>query len=157
MSVCIFVALYLCMLGCLLQEPRYYEFMFRNQWDLGIYLNMALVKVEQGHFETAILILHNFFVFYCGYRCLEALNKISSWFKRCEQWCSCLRVHILVWMLLQDISDRIRLSLSTDARIYELCFTCVKIEYKGRIFSKLFQWSNNWYLDMDFNSKVCAL
>ena len=46
--------------------------------DLGIYLNMALVKVEQGHFETAILILHNFFVFYYGYRCLEALHKISS-------------------------------------------------------------------------------
>ena len=45
--------------------------MLRNQWDLGIYLNMALVKVEQGHFETAILILHNFFVFYYGYRCLE--------------------------------------------------------------------------------------
>ena len=42
--------------------------MLRNQWDLGIYLNMALLKVEQGHFETAILILHNFFVFYYGYR-----------------------------------------------------------------------------------------
>ena len=27
---------------------------------------MALVKVEQGHFETAILILHNFFVFKVG-------------------------------------------------------------------------------------------
>ena len=27
---------------------------------------MALVKVEQGHFETATLILHNFFVFYYG-------------------------------------------------------------------------------------------
>ena len=37
---------------------------------LAPYLNMALVKVEQGHFETAILILHNFFVFYYGYRCL---------------------------------------------------------------------------------------
>ena len=49
--------------------------MLRN---LSIYLNMALVKVEQGHFETAILILHNFFVFYYGYRCLEALHKISS-------------------------------------------------------------------------------
>ena len=33
--------------------------MLRNQWDLGIYLNMALLKVEQEHFETAILILHN--------------------------------------------------------------------------------------------------
>ena len=25
---------------------------------------MTLLKVEQGHFKTAILILHNFFVFY---------------------------------------------------------------------------------------------
>ena len=38
--------------------------MLKNQWDFGIYLNMELLKVEQGHFETAILILHNFFVFY---------------------------------------------------------------------------------------------
>ena len=48
--------------------------MLRNQWDLGIYLNMTLLKAEQGHFETAILILHNFFVFYYSYRCLEALH-----------------------------------------------------------------------------------
>ena len=64
--LCGFVSLWLCMLGCLLQEQirlRDYELMLRNQCDLGIYLNMALVKVEQGHFETAILILHNFFVF----------------------------------------------------------------------------------------------
>ena len=27
------------------------------------HLNMTLLKVKQGHFETAILILHNFFVF----------------------------------------------------------------------------------------------
>ena len=27
-------------------------------------MNMALLKVEQGHFETAILILHKFFVFF---------------------------------------------------------------------------------------------
>ena len=109
---------------------RYYELMLRNQWDLGIYLNMALVKVEQGHFETAILILHNFFVFYYGYRCLEALHKISSWFKRCEQWCSCLRVHILVWMLLQDFCDRFGYREPYNARIYELCFTRFKVEYK---------------------------
>ena len=101
--------------------------MLRN---LSIYLNMALVKVEQGHFETAILILHNFFVFYYGYRCLEALHKISSWFKRCEQWCSCLRVHILVWMLLQDICDRFGYRERYNARIYELCFTRFKVEYK---------------------------
>ena len=42
-----------------------------KSWHL---LNMALLKVEQGHLETAILILHNFFVVYYGYRCLEALH-----------------------------------------------------------------------------------
>ena len=40
---------------------RYYELMLRNLWDLGIYLNMPLLKVEQGHCETAILVLQNFF------------------------------------------------------------------------------------------------
>ena len=29
-------------------------------------LNMSLLKVRQGHFVTAILILHNSFVFYHG-------------------------------------------------------------------------------------------
>ena len=53
--------------------------MLRNQWDLGIYLNMALVKVEQGHFETAILILHNVFVFYYGYiKYLHDSNAVYS-------------------------------------------------------------------------------
>ena len=36
--------------------------------------DIAALKVKQGHFETAILILHNFFAFYYGYRCLEALH-----------------------------------------------------------------------------------
>ena len=35
---------------------------------------------------------------------------ISLWFKRWVQWCSCLRVHILVWLLVQDTYDLIRLS-----------------------------------------------
>ena len=39
------------------------------------HLNMTLLKVKQGHFETAILILHNFFVFYFGQRCLEAKHS----------------------------------------------------------------------------------
>ena len=70
--LCIFVYSDVC---CKSQQCwRYYELMLRNQWDLGIYLNMALVKVEQGHFETAILILHNFFLFYYGYRCLEEIT-----------------------------------------------------------------------------------
>ena len=80
-------------------------------WCLGTNEILASIKhgIAKGR-TTALLILPIFFVFYYGYRCLEALHYISSWFKRCVQWCSCLRVHILVWMLLQDISDRIRLS-----------------------------------------------
>ena len=35
---------------------------------------MTLLKVKQGHFETVILILHDLFVFYYGYRCLEVLH-----------------------------------------------------------------------------------
>ena len=42
--------------------------MVSNQWDLGTYLNMALLKVEQGHYIY-------FFVFYYGYKCLEAYIK----------------------------------------------------------------------------------
>ena len=35
---------------------------------------MTLLKVKQGHFETAISILHNLLVFYYSYMCLEALH-----------------------------------------------------------------------------------
>ena len=35
---------------------------------------------------------------------------ISSWFKRWVQWCSSLRVYILVWLPFQDIYDLTRLS-----------------------------------------------
>ena len=31
------------------------------------HLNMILLTLKQRHFETAILILHNFFIFYYGY------------------------------------------------------------------------------------------
>ena len=34
--------------------------------------DIAALKVKQGHFETAILVLHNFVIFYYGWRCLEA-------------------------------------------------------------------------------------
>ena len=37
-------------------------------------MNMTLLKVKQGHFETAILILHNLLFFYHGCRCLEGLH-----------------------------------------------------------------------------------
>ena len=42
-------------------------------------------------------------------------------------------MHILVWMLLQDISDRIRLSRTVQRTyfiIYGFCFTCFTVEYK---------------------------
>ena len=43
------------------------------------------------------------------------------------------RVHILVWVLLQDISDLIQLSRMVQRTyfiIYEFCFTCFKVECK---------------------------
>ena len=70
---------------------------------------------------------------------------------------------IFVWVLLQDISDLIRLSRTVQRAyfiIYEFCFTCFMVEYKrSYIFSEFFQWNNNWYLDMDLNSEVhvCGL
>ena len=76
--------------------------MLRNQWDLGIYLNMALVKVEQGHFETAILILQIdtfFHLFFClgniaqenvFYDILQRKNAFLAYkskkFKKSENW-----------------------------------------------------------------------
>ena len=30
-------------------------------------------------------------------------------------------------------------------------------EKRSYIFQKFFQWNNNWYLGMDFNSEVCGL
>ena len=90
-SVCIFVALYLRMFFAGANKVE-----GTMSWCLGTNEILASVKhgiakVKQGHFETAILILHNFFVFYYGYRCLKALHQISSWFKRCVRWYSCLR------------------------------------------------------------------
>ena len=59
--------------------------------------------------------------------------KISSWFRHWVQWCSCLRVHVLVWVLLQDISDLTWLSWMvqhTYFKIHEFCFTCLMVEYR---------------------------
>ena len=63
---------------------------------------------------------------------------------------------IFLWVLFQDISELIRLLRMVQRTYfinYEFCFTSFKVEYKrSYIFSKFFQWNNNWYLDMDFNS-----
>ena len=69
-SVCVFVALWICGFVCSdvccrgQQGWRYYELMFRNQRDLASKHDIAPLKVKQGHFETAILVLHNFVVLY---------------------------------------------------------------------------------------------
>ena len=76
----------------------------RNQWDFGI-LKITLLKVKQGNFETAVLILPIFLSFVTAKGVKKQNIEISVWFKSWVQWCSCLRVHILVWVLLQDISQ----------------------------------------------------
>ena len=51
----------------------------------------------------------------------------------CEPSNDYWRVHILVWMLLQHISDRIRPSRTVQRTyfiIYGFCFTCFTVEYK---------------------------
>ena len=53
---------------------------------------------------------------------------------------SCLRVHLLVWVLLQDISNQIWQSGTVQRTyfiIHEFCFTCFKVEYKRYIFFKV--------------------
>ena len=51
--------------------------------------------------------------------------------------------YMLVWVLLQDISDLIWLLQMVQCScflIYELCFTCFKVEHKtGHIFLKFVQ------------------
>ena len=77
MSVVWTYASWPCMFGCLLQEPIRLKVLWvdaqepMRSWHL---FKHGIAKRRQGHFETAILILHNFFVFYYGYRCLEALH-----------------------------------------------------------------------------------
>ena len=69
--------------------------------------------------------------------------EISLWFKRWVQWWSCWRVHILVWVLLQGISDLIRVMRMVQRKyvvMYEFCFTCFKVECK-RLY--IFQSSSN--------------
>ena len=65
LSVCIFVALYVRMsvAGANKAEGTMSWCVWTNEILAS---NMTLFKVKQGHFETAILILHNFFGFYFG-------------------------------------------------------------------------------------------
>ena len=112
------------------------------------HLNMTLLMVKRGHSETAILILHNLF---CLLLRLKVFRSISLRFLHDSNAeysdTGCSRVHILALVLLQDISDLIRLSRRVQRTyfiIYEFCFTCFKVEYKrSYIFSKSFQCNNS--------------
>ena len=77
LSVCIFVALCVCMCVAVASCDdgpilgwRYYELLLGTNEVFAS--DMTLLKVNQGLFDAAILVLHNFLVFYCGKRCLEA-------------------------------------------------------------------------------------
>ena len=62
------------------------------------------------------------------------------------QWCSFLGVHTLVWVLLQDISDLIRLSRTVQHTyfiIYEFCFTCFNVKQECKR-SYIFQSSSRF-------------
>ena len=43
---------------------------------------------------------------------------MGLWFKDWVKWCSCLRVDILVWVLLQDIYELIRLSQTVQCTYF---------------------------------------
>ena len=63
-SVCIFVALSVRM--CVAGGNKVKGTMLGTNEILASKHDIAALKVKQGHFETAILVLHNFVVFYYG-------------------------------------------------------------------------------------------
>ena len=93
-----------------------------RSWHL---LNMALLKVEQGHFETAILIIHNF----SSFLRLQVLRIITLNILIIQTLCTVMQ------LLKGSYSDRIRLSRTVQrtylwvlfhllqGRVYTLCRT----------------------------------
>ena len=59
-----------CLFGCVLQWSIrlrvLHELMLGTNEILASKHDTAALKVKQGHFETAILVLHNFALFYHG-------------------------------------------------------------------------------------------
>ena len=111
-----YVSLLLCILWlCILFVARANKVEGTMSWCLGT--NEILASIYTWHCQRSNKgTLRPPSWFFTIFRLLSRLQVFRSitliifWFKRCVQWCSCLRVHILVWVLLQDISDRIRLS-----------------------------------------------
>ena len=78
-------------------------------------------------------------------KCFDLLsNSLNLFFKEMYRD-QCGEFVCSVWLLLQDISDKIRLSWMVQRTyfiIYEFCFTCFKTIY----FSNVFKWNiNNWF------------
>ena len=63
-------------------------------------------------------------------RSLAMIRQMTYSHKLPKLCAATLRMHILVWMLLQDISDRFGYRERYNARIYELYFPRFKVEYK---------------------------
>ena len=153
---------------------RYYKLKLGTNKILLKTLHDIAKKSNKGTLRLPNLGSSQFFCLLLQLKVFESITflKISSWFKHWVQWCSCLRVHVLLWVLLQDISDLIWLSWMvqhTYFKIHEFCFTCLMVEYKR---SYIFQSSSNkkiiiiflfeklyyyWYLDMNLNSEVYGL
>ena len=103
--------------------------MLRNQWDLGIYLNMTLLKVEQGHFFRLLLRFQVFGNIILNIFMIQTLCTVMQLFKGS---------YFSVDAILRHFWPNLAIVNGTDARIYESCFTCFKIEYKrSHIFKAL--------------------
>ena len=97
---------------------------------------MKLLKVKEGHLETAILILHNFYVFYFGLKVFRSITLKYLYDSNAEYRDGAIEGCFKTF-------DLIRLSRTVQRTyfiIYEFCFTCFKVEYKR---SYIFQSSSN--------------
>lgn len=88
----------------------------------------------------------------CRNRCVRMC--VAGWWANREhwlQWWNCLRVHFLIWVLLQDIYD-----LKCNSAIPNVS-SASRWSITNHIFSKVHKWNvNNWHLDIDFNSEICG-
>ena len=88
----------------------------------------------------------------CRNRCVRMC--VAGWWANREhwlQWWNCLRVHFLIWVLLQDIYD-----LKCNSAIPNVS-SASRWSIANHIFSKVHKWNvNNWHLDIDFNSEICG-
>ena len=102
---------------------------------------MTLLKVEQWHFETAILTLHNFIFFLFLLR-LQVFGNIILNIFMIQTLCTVMQLFKGSYFSVDATSRHFwpnsAIANGTDTRIYELCFTCFKVKYKrSHIFKAL--------------------